>query len=234
MDLKKDSFRSYLPSAIALFLLGWGGLYLVITQTLPFVWSRWGFFVLTLMALTGTALPIVYFLHKRFPGEPPAESNVIIRQALWVGVFGATLAWLQLGRLVTLYVILGLAGGSLPWSTLSEFVSKPTATRPKLPKKKKMTTLRNLPSVEQLLQTEIAAHLIARFGRPLTLDAIRFVLDDTRARFKSGQITCPAFGRFDPRPCRIHPHRVDKADSHPGHQRLRCDSPHEFGARPNE
>jgi hypothetical protein len=111
MDLKKESFRSYLPSAIALFLLGWGGLYLVITQTLPFVWSRWGFFVLTLMALTGTALPIVYFLHKRFPGEPPAKSNVIIRQALWVGVFGATLAWLQLGRLVTLYVILGLAGG---------------------------------------------------------------------------------------------------------------------------
>lgn len=52
-----------------------------------------------------------------------------------------------------------------------------------------MTTLRNLPSVEQLLQTETAAHLIARFGRPLTLDAIRFVLDDTRARFKSGQIT---------------------------------------------
>lgn len=47
-----------------------------------------------------------------------------------------------------------------------------------------MTTLRNLPSVEQILQTETAAHLIARFGRSLTLDAIRFILDDTRARFK--------------------------------------------------
>lgn len=52
-----------------------------------------------------------------------------------------------------------------------------------------MTTLRNLPSVEQLLQTTTAAHLIARFGRPLTLDAIRFVLEDIRARFKSGEIT---------------------------------------------
>ena len=31
--------------------------------------------------------------------------------SMWVGVYGATLAWLQLGRLVTLYVILGLAGG---------------------------------------------------------------------------------------------------------------------------
>ena len=52
-----------------------------------------------------------------------------------------------------------------------------------------MTTLRNLPSVEQILQTEVAAQLIARFGRSLTLDAIRFVLDETRARFKSGGIT---------------------------------------------
>ncbi|MBL8102103.1 MAG: L-seryl-tRNA(Sec) selenium transferase [Anaerolineales bacterium] len=49
-----------------------------------------------------------------------------------------------------------------------------------------MTNLRSLPSVEQMLQTEAAAYLIARFGRPLTLDAIRFVLDDTRTRFRSG------------------------------------------------
>jgi len=47
-----------------------------------------------------------------------------------------------------------------------------------------MTTLRNLPSVEGLLQTETTAHLIARFGRPLTLDALRKTLDDIRARFK--------------------------------------------------
>lgn len=49
-----------------------------------------------------------------------------------------------------------------------------------------MTTLRNLPSVEQLLQIESTAHLIAKFGRPLTLDAIRFTLDEIRTRFKSG------------------------------------------------
>ncbi len=52
-----------------------------------------------------------------------------------------------------------------------------------------MTTLRNLPSVEQILQTEAAAYLIARFGRPLTLDAIRFVLEDIRTRFQSKLIT---------------------------------------------
>ena len=47
-----------------------------------------------------------------------------------------------------------------------------------------MTKLRNLPSVEQLLQTQNAAELIARFGRPLTLAAIRGTLDEARARFK--------------------------------------------------
>ncbi|MBP6177892.1 MAG: L-seryl-tRNA(Sec) selenium transferase [Anaerolineales bacterium] len=52
-----------------------------------------------------------------------------------------------------------------------------------------MTSLRNLPSVEELLQTAVAAELIARFGRPLTLSAIRETLDRIRARFTSGQIT---------------------------------------------
>ncbi|MHB8776627.1 MAG: hypothetical protein ACYC6R_02545 [Anaerolineales bacterium] len=106
-----STFRTYLPSTLALILIGWSGLFVVLYLSLPFVWSRWSFFVFALMALTGTALPIVYYLHQRFPSEPPVESNVIVRQALWVGVYGVTLAWLQLGRLVTLYVILGLAGG---------------------------------------------------------------------------------------------------------------------------
>ncbi len=52
-----------------------------------------------------------------------------------------------------------------------------------------MTTLRDLPSVEELLQTKTAAELIARFGRPLTLTAIRETLDKIRARFSSGAIT---------------------------------------------
>jgi L-seryl-tRNA(Ser) seleniumtransferase len=42
--------------------------------------------------------------------------------------------------------------------------------------------LRGLPSVEQLLQTQPAAELIASHGRPLTLQAIRSVLENVRAR----------------------------------------------------
>ena len=52
-----------------------------------------------------------------------------------------------------------------------------------------MTILRNLPSVERLLQTRIAAEMIASFGRTLTLDALRFTLDDIRDRVKSEQMT---------------------------------------------
>lgn len=105
------NFRPFALTSILLMIVGWGGLYFLITQTVPHVWPRWGFFVLSLMALTGTVLPVVYFFHRRFSSEKPAEANVIVRQALWVGIYGATLAWLQLGRLVTVYVILGLAGG---------------------------------------------------------------------------------------------------------------------------
>ena len=104
-------FRPFGLAALVLMIAGWGGLYFLVNETLPYVWPRWGFFVLVLLALTGTALPIVYFFHRRFPAEKPAEANVIVRQALWFGVYGATLAWLQLGRLVTIYVILGLAVG---------------------------------------------------------------------------------------------------------------------------
>lgn len=105
--------RHYLFSALFLMLVGWGGLALLIFvyAVPPLVWARWGFFALWLTALTGTALPIVYFLNLRFPSEPPAEPNAIVRQALWVGVYGATIAWLQLGQLASLWVWLGLAGG---------------------------------------------------------------------------------------------------------------------------
>ena len=108
---EKLEFKSFGIPALVLTVIGWGGLFIIITQTLPYVWARWGFFVFIFMGLTGIALPIVYFLHQRFPSEPPAESNVIMRQSFWVGGYGATLAWLQLGRLVTLNVILVLAGG---------------------------------------------------------------------------------------------------------------------------
>ena len=49
-----------------------------------------------------------------------------------------------------------------------------------------MPDLRSLPSVERLLQTQPASEMIAAYGRPLTLQAIRSVLDEVRARVSNG------------------------------------------------
>lgn len=51
--------------------------------------------------------------------------------------------------------------------------------------------LRSLPSVDQLLQTQKAADLVAEYGRPQTIEAIRSVLADLRTRLKSEQALKP-------------------------------------------
>lgn len=103
--------RAFLPTILTLFLLGWGGLAILITQTQPTVWPRWLFFALLFLALSGTALPAVWFLNLRFPSTPPIGTAGIVRESAWVGVYGTTLAWLQIGRLASPGVVLGLAAG---------------------------------------------------------------------------------------------------------------------------
>lgn len=51
--------------------------------------------------------------------------------------------------------------------------------------------LRNLPSVEHLLQTESSTELIRLYGRTLTLDALRTTLDEYRARLKADPSPAP-------------------------------------------
>ena len=101
--------KAFLPLSIMLTVTGWGGLLIVIRGTVPTLGPRWFFFFLGVLALTGPALPIVYFLNQRFPSTPPVEDMVILRQSLWVGVFGSTVAWLQLGRVLTTGMALLLA-----------------------------------------------------------------------------------------------------------------------------
>jgi len=105
------SFRQFLPGMLTMVLLGWGGFAYLIFFTLPTVWMRWLFFIFWMIAITGTALPIAYLLHRRFPSNPPVTANVVLRQSMWAGIYGVTLAWLQLGRVVTLWLIFGLAAG---------------------------------------------------------------------------------------------------------------------------
>jgi hypothetical protein len=98
---KPLTFLSFLPAAILLALIGWVGLAGLVVFTLPTLGPRWLFFFLGVIALTGTSLPAIYFLNRRFPSNPPPEPGVLLRQAVWIGVYGGTLAWLQLGRMLS-------------------------------------------------------------------------------------------------------------------------------------
>ncbi len=51
--------------------------------------------------------------------------------------------------------------------------------------------LRAIPSVDNLLGTQTAAELVAEYGRPLTLEAIRSTLTETREDHQSGSKTIP-------------------------------------------
>ena len=105
-----STFKDFLTAFLVLFLTGWIGLVIIIFATLPTLGPRWLFFFLGVIALTGTALPITYFLNKRFPSTPPAEKYIIIRQAIWFGVYGSSLAWLQMGQVLNTSLALILAG----------------------------------------------------------------------------------------------------------------------------
>jgi hypothetical protein len=107
----KSSFLPYLASAICLLVIGFGTTAIAVFALTPTVWARWMLFFGGTLGLTGLALPATWFLNLRFPSEPPAGAFVFVRQAIWVGVYGAMLAWLQQVRLVTLWTGLGLAFG---------------------------------------------------------------------------------------------------------------------------
>lgn len=100
MSQRIASFWAFLWVSIVLCLVGWGGLITLVILTLPTLGPRWLFFFLLTMALSGIALPVTYFLNRRFPSDPLVENAVILREAMWVGVYGSLLAWLQLGRVL--------------------------------------------------------------------------------------------------------------------------------------
>jgi hypothetical protein len=105
------SVTSYLPTAFILMILGWGGLYAVIQFTAPNGGTRWLFFFALILAVTGTVLPLVAFLNRRFQSKLPVPNVVVMRQALWFGIFVATVAWLQIGRVLNPVIAMLLAVG---------------------------------------------------------------------------------------------------------------------------
>jgi len=93
-------FGGALTTAIILSAIGWVGLILLFLLTVPTLGPRWLLFFLVTLAFSGMALPVIHYLHKRFPGKPVATSVVMIREALLVGAYADVLLWLQFGKVL--------------------------------------------------------------------------------------------------------------------------------------
>jgi hypothetical protein len=101
-----------LLAAALMMIVGWGGLYWLITsQAVGLGPQIWAFFVLLDLAVTGTVLPIVRWINVLFtaPGDPFPPGGVIARQSAWIGLFVVICAWLQIPRALSMPLALGLA-----------------------------------------------------------------------------------------------------------------------------
>lgn len=89
---------SFLPVSFFLVLVGWGGIAALVISTDP--WASelpiWLFFFLSVLGFTGIGLPIVAYLNQRFQSEPPATYGIVLRQAIWFGIYFPFLARVSL------------------------------------------------------------------------------------------------------------------------------------------
>ncbi|GAB5490451.1 MAG: hypothetical protein Phog2KO_06660 [Phototrophicaceae bacterium] len=94
-----------LIASILMMVIGWGGLYQLITSSLPRIGGElWLFFMLLQIAVTGTVLPFVRFLNVRFTAimDDVPPSGVVVRQSVWIGFFVIICAWLQIPRTLSI------------------------------------------------------------------------------------------------------------------------------------
>src|SRR6185295_2557842 len=92
-----EDYRGFYLATFVLAVGGWLAFWYLTQKVVPGPGPRWLFFVVGLVAVTGTAAPFTWYLNRRF-ARAPVPASVLMRQALWVGFFTATCAWLLLAR----------------------------------------------------------------------------------------------------------------------------------------
>jgi hypothetical protein len=90
--------------AAAFAVIGWIGAAVLVLFTLPFLFPRWLFFFSLFLAFTGTALPVVWYLNRRFSAERFPSDGILLREALEAASLGVFLIWLQAGRIFTAFL----------------------------------------------------------------------------------------------------------------------------------
>lgn len=109
--------RSHLPpfgklflTSLVLGLLGLAGLVFIILFSEPTLGPRWLFFFFLTLSCSGLALPIVYIVQRSL-AKQYVPISVLLREAILFSIFADVCAWLQLGRIISNWVILILAIG---------------------------------------------------------------------------------------------------------------------------
>ena len=82
------------------------------------------FFFLSIIG-AGIALPFSYLIQRRFANQI-VQGKVLIREAIFFGVFLALIAWLQLGRILTNLIVVVIAAGFTLLEMLLRMAEKAT------------------------------------------------------------------------------------------------------------
>jgi len=123
-------FGAALTTAIILGVIGWVGLILLFLLTVPTLGPRWLLFFLVTLAFSGIALPVVHYLHRRFPGKPVATAVVMVREALLVGAYADVLLWLQFGKVLNFALAILIAAGLIAIEVFTRLREKNRWTPP--------------------------------------------------------------------------------------------------------
>lgn len=109
----KMGVQTILPVAFLLAVPGWIWLVYLVTQTSPKVGNRWMFFAAVVLAVTGTSAPLVAMVNRVVRPAPARYFETVLREAVMIGVFSASLLWLNKGQVLSFGLAVILGGGFL-------------------------------------------------------------------------------------------------------------------------
>jgi len=114
-----------LVTSLLLGVIGLGGLFFLFFNLEPTLGPRWLFFFFLTISGSGAALPVVYIIHRRAATQY-VPAKVILREAIFFGVFLDLWAWLQIGRIASNLIVLILAGGLILLEVFLRMAEKAT------------------------------------------------------------------------------------------------------------
>lgn len=103
--------KGVLIAAVFMMIVGWGGLFQLVTTTRPRIGGEiWLFFIVLQIAVSGTAIPVLWLLSMRTTVDEGkvTPSAVIVRRGIWIGILAVSCAWLLIPRALSIPIVIAL------------------------------------------------------------------------------------------------------------------------------